>query len=177
MRNQTTNKCIRCSSTQFFTHILLHTFATQLKCLHYCLTNEWCSEHFLGYTPKVVPCSQSDVVGCACLQSLHIHHISHSSDIASSEGRALCADLGSEHKGGVTGVFQEHSNTSTAPSGGLIRSHHHWLHGNVGRDCRGRGKGRGGSGGMGVGSHAGQSHTYHHTLLQSPTHRVQTPCQ
>ena len=107
------------------------------------LTNKWCSEHFLGYTPKVVPPSQSDVVGCACLQSLHIHHISLSSDVASSEGRALCADLGSEHKGGVTGVFQEHSNTSTAPSGGLIRSHHHWLHGDVGRDCRGEGEGQG----------------------------------
>ena len=49
----------------------------------------------------------------------------------------------SEHKGGVTGVFQEHSNTSTAPSGGLIRSHHHWWHGDVGRDCRGEGEGQG----------------------------------
>ena len=108
------------------------------------LTNQWCSGYVLGYIPKVVPCSQSDVVGCACLQSLHIHHISLSSDIASSEGRALCADLGSEHKGGVTGVFQEHSNTSTAPSGGLIviiRSQCHWLHGDVGRDCRGEGQG------------------------------------
>ena len=104
------------------------------------LTNKWCRGHFLGYTPKVVPPSQSNVIGCACLQSLHIHHISLSSDVASSEGRALCADLGSEHKGGVTGVFQEHSNTSTAPSGGLIRSHCHWLHGDVGRDCRGEGE-------------------------------------
>ena len=107
------------------------------------LTNQWCSEHFLGYTPKLVPSSQSDLVGCACLQSLHIHHISLSSDRASSEGRAFCADLGSEHKGGVTGVFQEHSNTSTAPSGGLIRSHHHWLHGDVRRDCGGEGEGQG----------------------------------
>ena len=107
------------------------------------LTNQWCSGHFHGYTPKVVSCSQSDVVGCACLQSLHIHHIFcfiASSDVASSEGRALCADLGSEHKGGVTGVFQEHSNTSTAPSGGLIRRHCHWLHGDVGRDYRGEGE-------------------------------------
>ena len=61
----------------------------------------------------------------------------------SSEGGALRADLGSEHKGGVTGVFQEHSNTSTAPSGGLIRSHRHWLHGDVGRGCRGEGEGEG----------------------------------
>ena len=117
-----------------------------IKCPFYVyLTNQWCSGHFLGYTPKVVPCRQSNVVECACLQSLHIHHISLSSDIASSEGRALCADLSSEHKGGVTGVCQEHSNTSTAPSGGLIRSHCHWLHGDVGRDCVGEGEGeRGG---------------------------------
>ena len=115
------------------------------------LTNQWCSEHFLGYTPDLVPPSQSDVVGCACLQSLHIHHISLSSDVASSEGRALCADMGSEHKGGVTGVFQEHSNTSTAPSGGLIRSYCHWLHGDVGRDCGGEGEGEGDGEGRGRG--------------------------
>ena len=40
-------------------------------------------------------------------------------------------------------MFQEHSNTSTAPSGGHIRSHHHWLHGDVGRNCRGEGEGQG----------------------------------
>ena len=120
-----------------------HIRYSSYMCFHtkaHHLTNQWCSGHVLGYTPKLVPPSQFDVVGCACLQSLHIHHISLSSDAASREGRTLCADLGSEHKGGVTGVFQEHSNTSTAPSGGLIRSHCHWLHGDVGRDCRGEGE-------------------------------------
>ena len=81
---------------------------------------------------------------------MHIHHISLSSDRASIEGRALSGDLGSEHESGVTGVFQEHSNTSTAPSGGLIRSHCHWLHGDVGRDYRGEGEGRGRGRGRGV---------------------------
>ena len=127
-------------------YLSIHTYYAHLLRL----TNEWCGGHFLGYTPKLVPPSQSDVVRCARLQSLHIHHISLSSDIASSEGSAVCADLGSEHNGGVTGVFQEHSNTSTAPSGGLIGSHHHWRHSDVGRDCRGRGGGRRGEGGRAV---------------------------
>ena len=126
---------------QISCHLYIFTYNS---CKHKpTLTNQWCGQHFLCYTPKLVPPRQSDVVGCACLQSLHIHHISLSSDGASSEGSAVCADLGSEHNGGVTGVHQEHSNTSTALGGGLIGSHRHWLHGDVGRDCRGRGRGRG----------------------------------
>ena len=103
------------------------------------LTNQWCGGNAWHDVPKLVPPSQCDVVRCTCLKSLHIHHITLSSDRAISEGSAVCADLGSEHNGGVIGVFQEHSNTSTALSGGLIRSECHWLHGDVGGDCRGDG--------------------------------------
>ena len=165
MHNQTANISDTLSTYMFVFAILVHH-----------PTNQWCSQHFLCYTPKLVPPSQFDVVGCACLQSLHIHHISLSSDAASSERRALCANLGSEHKGRVTGIFQEHSNTSTAPSGGLIRSHRHWLHGDVGRHCRGEGEGQG----EGEGSRQSYIYVYihaHYTPLPSPTHRVQTPCQ